>query len=193
MCILWMGGIKSEAKAFTISAPTSTVYTNQQLKLKVSPSAMKGKVKWKTSDKKVAAVSSKGIVTGKKAGKATIYAISSENSKQKAAFQIKVKAFKGKSLSAKASIIRFTPLEFPGSKNGVKVFGSRKEIDDNLKLHKSFSKDYAEKDRKYTSIGKILKQYKKSFFKKNSLCLMYVTSGSSSMPVSAKNIELKQY
>lgn len=55
-----------------ISATSGKICTGKTLTLKVSGND--SKVKWSTSNKKVAAVSSKGIVTGKKAGKAVITA-----------------------------------------------------------------------------------------------------------------------
>ena len=49
----------------------------------VKPSDASKAVKYKSSNKKVAAVSSKGVVTGKKAGKATITVTSKKNKKVK--------------------------------------------------------------------------------------------------------------
>lgn len=46
----------------------------KKLKVKFSPSGATAKVKWKSSNKKVAKVNSKGVVVAKKAGKATITA-----------------------------------------------------------------------------------------------------------------------
>ena len=50
--------------------------------------SLKGKIKWKSSNKKVVKVSSKGKITGIKKGNATIFAI---KGKKKIVFKIKVK------------------------------------------------------------------------------------------------------
>lgn len=61
---------------FTVSASTNTVNTRGTLQLKASysPSALTNSITWTSSDKSVATVSSKGIVTGISAGTATITA-----------------------------------------------------------------------------------------------------------------------
>ena len=61
-----------------------------KLSAKVSPADAPQGVTWKTSDKKVATVSAKGVVTGVKAGKAIITATSTVNKKIKATFTITV-------------------------------------------------------------------------------------------------------
>ena len=53
----------------------ATIKCGESIKLKATTSKKKAKIKWSTSDKKVASVTQKGKVTGKKAGKATITAI----------------------------------------------------------------------------------------------------------------------
>lgn len=65
-----------KAKSISLSAKKKTLYKGKtfQLKSTVKPSNTTDHVLWSSSDKKVAAVSSKGIVTAKKAGKATITA-----------------------------------------------------------------------------------------------------------------------
>lgn len=63
----------------------------QTLKAAVTPaSAANQNVTWKSSNKKVASVSSKGKVTAKKAGTVTITAAAKDGSKKKAAIKIKV-------------------------------------------------------------------------------------------------------
>jgi len=60
------------AKKAKISKTKATIYVGKTIKLKVKNN--KKKVKWSTSNKKVAKVSKKGKVKGIKAGKATITA-----------------------------------------------------------------------------------------------------------------------
>ena len=63
----------------------------QTLKAAVAPaSAANQKVTWKSSNKKIAVVNSKGKVTAKKAGTVTITAAAKDGSKKKAAIKIKV-------------------------------------------------------------------------------------------------------
>lgn len=65
----------------------------------VTPKNASDDVKFTSSNKKIATVSSKGVVTGKKEGKVTITATSKENSKVKAKITLKVKNIKPKSMS----------------------------------------------------------------------------------------------
>jgi len=84
-------------KAITLSKTFQTVYIGQKYTLKVkavTPKKADTEVKWKTSDKKIATVSSKGVVTGKKKGTVTITAVSKSNSKIKAKCKVTVKKFK---------------------------------------------------------------------------------------------------
>ena len=69
---------------------TQTVMTTQTLKLNavMEPATAKSKLKWKSSNKKVAVVSSKGVVTGRKPGKCTI-TVTTRN-KKKARIKIRV-------------------------------------------------------------------------------------------------------
>ncbi len=57
-------------------AKTAVITVGQKVKLKatLSPKRSKARIKWTTSSKKIATVSSKGVVTGKKPGKAKIKA-----------------------------------------------------------------------------------------------------------------------
>ena len=73
-----------------------------KLSAKVSPAGAPQGVTWKTSDKKIATVSSKGVVTGVKAGKATITATSTANKKVKAAFTITVPGSKATKVTVTA-------------------------------------------------------------------------------------------
>ena len=62
------------------------------LKAVVSPDKASQKVTWKSADSKIATVSSKGVVTGKKAGKVKITAASKANPKVKKTFTVTVTA-----------------------------------------------------------------------------------------------------
>lgn len=55
-----------------ITAKVSQVYVGKKATIKVSKTKVTGKVTFKSSNKKVATVNSKGVITGKKAGKAVI-------------------------------------------------------------------------------------------------------------------------
>ncbi len=60
------------ANAAKISQKKATLVVGQTLKLKIKKAS--GKVKWSSTKKSVASVSSKGVITAKKIGKATIKA-----------------------------------------------------------------------------------------------------------------------
>ncbi len=77
----------ADAAAVKISKKSATVYAGKTLQLKVLNT--KKSVKWSTSNKKVATVSSKGLVKGVKEGKATITA---KVGKKKYTSKITVKA-----------------------------------------------------------------------------------------------------
>ncbi|MBR0400445.1 MAG: Ig-like domain-containing protein [Mogibacterium sp.] len=79
----------------TLNAKSKTLTVGQTFKAKVKkvkPSKASKAVKWKSSNKKVATVSSKGVIKAKKAGKATITAVSKKNKKAKAKIKVTVKA-----------------------------------------------------------------------------------------------------
>lgn len=63
--------IEEKAKV-KLNKTKATLYTGQTLELKVE--GMTKKVKWSSSNKKIASVTNKGIVTAKKVGTATIFA-----------------------------------------------------------------------------------------------------------------------
>lgn len=70
-----------QAEAATgLNKTESSIYVGKTVKLKISGTS--GNVKWSSSNKKIAVVSSKGKVTGKKAGTATITANVSGNKYQ---------------------------------------------------------------------------------------------------------------
>lgn len=75
---------------------SKTIYTGDTLTLKVTAKPSKASIltyKWKTSNSKVATVSSKGVVTAKKAGTATITAYATDGSGKKVSCKITVKTF----------------------------------------------------------------------------------------------------
>jgi len=74
--------------------PTATVYTGKTLKLKASalPKTAENKsIKWSSSDTSVVKVTSDGVITGMRAGTATVTVKSAENSKLKATCKVTVK------------------------------------------------------------------------------------------------------
>ncbi len=85
--------VSTKPESITIKKSTSTIYTTQKLQLKavvLPKDASYTSVKWTTSNKKVATVSSKGVVTGVGKGKVTIKAISTFDSSIVASCTIKV-------------------------------------------------------------------------------------------------------
>lgn len=74
--------------------PTATVYTGKTLTLYASAlpkSAENRSLKWSSSDTSVVKVTSKGVITGMRAGTATVTVQSAENSKLKATCKVTVK------------------------------------------------------------------------------------------------------
>ena len=65
-----VGSVDVKAAAPKLNKKKATIYVGHTEKLKVNRA--KGKVKWTSSQKKIATVSSKGVVKGKQAGKTTI-------------------------------------------------------------------------------------------------------------------------
>lgn len=91
------------------TAKTVDIKGNVKVSVKsVSPAKASKSVTWQSSDKKIATVSQKGIVTGKKSGKVKITAISKKNKKVKATINITVKNLKPK-LSLSASKLTLDP------------------------------------------------------------------------------------
>ena len=87
--------VKTHATGVKLSAASKTIYIGKTYTLKatVTPSTATNKnITWKSSNKSVATVSSKGVVTGKKAGTATI-TCTTEDGSYKATCKIKVTKF----------------------------------------------------------------------------------------------------
>jgi len=186
--VVLLGSSHVNAGHLKISSSTKTIYVKQRIQMKVNPSIPKGSIKWKTTNRKIATVSQSGVVTGKKVGKAKIYAISTDNGKRKASYTIRVKEFKKRSLPVKSKMV---PLYDDGGKcfgigsvKKYRVLDSEKAVGDYLKS--------VRKTQNYDGWKKELKKYKKSFFQKKSLCIVYITAGSSSMSVKVKKVQVLQ-
>ena len=81
--------IKITAKTKTMNLKSKKTQT---LKVTVSPAkASNRKVKWKSSNKKIATVNAKGKVTAKKAGTVKITAVAKDGSGKRATIKIKIK------------------------------------------------------------------------------------------------------
>jgi len=74
----------------------------------VKPTKASKKVTWKSSNKKIATVNAKGVVTGKKKGTVKIIATSKANKKVKASITIKVKDLKPTEFSLDQEALKFT-------------------------------------------------------------------------------------
>lgn len=186
--VVLLGSSQVNARDLKITASAKTIYVKQRIQMQVKPSSQKGSIKWKTTDRKIATVSQSGIVTGKKAGKVKVYAISTDNGKKKASYTIRVKEFKERSLQVKSRIVSFYDKGGKcfgiGSGKKYRTLDSEKAVGDYLKS--------VRKTQNYGGWKKELKKYKKSFFRKKSLCIVYITAGSSSMPVKVKEVRLLQ-
>lgn len=78
--------VYAKVKKVSLNKTDVAITTGETVSLKtvIQPSTAMSNVTWKTSDKSIAVVSSKGVVTGKKAGKATVTAVSKSNKKKTA-------------------------------------------------------------------------------------------------------------
>lgn len=94
-------------KKITLKTTSKTVDIKGKATISVKSVSPKGAdkgVKYQSSNKKVATVSSKGVVTGKKAGKTTITVTSKKNKKVKKKITIAVKQLKPTSISLPAAV-----------------------------------------------------------------------------------------
>lgn len=84
---------KTAVKKVTISAKKATIGIGEKktLKANVSPKGASKQIAWSSSKKKVATVSNKGVVTGKKNGTAVITAQAADGSGKKATCKVTVK------------------------------------------------------------------------------------------------------
>ena len=95
-------------KSISLKPTTSIVDIGGKAKINVTskPTKAKKTVTWSSSNKKIASVSSSGVVTGKKAGKVRITAKAKANKKVKKSITIKVKDLKATSVKLnKTSIL----------------------------------------------------------------------------------------
>lgn len=93
----YMVMIKADKQIATISTKSATVTAGFTKRLKVNNTS--GKVTWSSSKKSVAAVSSNGVVTAKKPGKATITAKTKDGQKLTCKVTVKENIFKETKLS----------------------------------------------------------------------------------------------
>lgn len=95
--------VVKKVTSVSIAEPKAPLYVGNSVTLKATVKPSSGsykKVKWSTSDKKVATVSSAGVVKGKKAGTVTIKATSVEGSKKSASIKLKVLATNSVNISS---------------------------------------------------------------------------------------------
>lgn len=78
--------VYAKVKKISLNKTEVAITTGETVSLKsdIQPSTAMSDVTWKTSDKSIVVVSSKGVVTGKKAGKVTVTAVSKSNKKKTA-------------------------------------------------------------------------------------------------------------
>lgn len=177
MCLVVIGGVATPASAATkpkklkLNKTSVSIEVGAKTTLKVksaTPSKASKSVKWTTSNKKVATVTSKGVVKGVKAGKATITATSKLNKKVKAKCTVyvrkwsTVKASKGTYSIAtkKVDKIRVTA---GGKKFDVKVSTLKadvKELYNAFYSKKNASISYKSSDKKATVSIKVDKSKK---------------------------------
>ena len=97
---------QAATKSITLNRAKATIYAGQTTTLKVTK--VKGltskAVTWKSSNKKVATVTSKGVVKGVKAGTATITATSKKSSRVKATCKVTVKTVKVETINTARNV-----------------------------------------------------------------------------------------
>lgn len=93
--------VLGKSKTLYIGGPSQLKTT--ALKVKVTPSKASKKVTFQSSNKKVAAVSKKGKITAKKAGKVSIAVVSNSNNRLKKKIKITVKKYTAPKIKVKAN------------------------------------------------------------------------------------------
>ena len=108
-------------KKVKIASAEKTVLINKKekikLKAKVKPASMKKKVRWKSSNKKVVTVSQKGVIRGKRYGKANIWLKAADGSGKKAKIKVQV----GRKVTSVSFAVKKQELEV-GQKAGLCFF-----------------------------------------------------------------------
>ncbi|MCR5652409.1 MAG: Ig-like domain-containing protein [Ruminococcus sp.] len=135
--------IPPSATKIILTAPKSSIFVNDKIKLNANVLNPSGNTEFKSSDTKVAAVSSKGLVTAKSAGKVTITAI---NNTMRASVQIvvskkantaKIKILKPSvkysKLQKKAQTVKAVAVKSPKGKVSFKKVKGDKKISVNKK------------------------------------------------------------
>ncbi len=97
---------QAATKSITLNKAKATINVGQTTTLKVTKAkGLTSKaVTWKSSNKKVATVTSKGVVKGVKAGTATITATSKKSSKVKATCKVTVKTVKVETINTARNV-----------------------------------------------------------------------------------------
>lgn len=186
-------------KMTELNAKKKTIYVGQKYSLKLK--GKNSKVIWKSADPSVAAINSKGVVTGRSSGNTVITAMLKGNKKVTAKWKITVENYGRKSIKFTSDAVIY---EVPGKGNP--EYKSYKHLDNVVavksisernKLIKYIRKNYPDKDKFYkrSSVIKKLKTYDKNFFKNNVLIYsMSVTEGVSPKYVKGKTREVvKKY
>ena len=116
--------ITTMAKPVKINKKTVSIIVSKSVQLKINNN--KKKVKWSTSNKKVATVSKKGLVKGKKVGKATITA-KVGNKKYRCTVTVKMGL---NEINKKINVGAKTTLKLLGAKKKVQWSSSDKSVAD---------------------------------------------------------------
>lgn len=192
----------SKITALTPSKATIDVKGKVTVSVKsVYPANASKSVTWKSSNTKIATVSSKGVVTGKKTGKVKITAISKSNKNAKKSITITVKNLKPTSISLPSSITVYT-----GVNSTVKATVPAKYYNAGV-VYKLSNTTYATispsgkatkgsvtiKPKKSKSSGSAatLTAYSKENSKAKKTCKIYVKKSITSMSFPKSSIEVK--
>lgn len=157
---------KKPKKIYT-NVKKQKVYIGQKYRLKISkvrPTSASKKVKWKSSNKKVATVNKSGVVKGIKKGTATITATSKSNPTVKVSCKITVLKLSSKRVARKPIVVMNQYEKNNNIKDQNLLISKYSELKQLKKMIKK-NYDYPEK------VLKKLNKYNKSFFKKK--CFYY--------------------